>query len=249
MVQKWTKNAVRQAPAAPAFIIQQPTRFDLHICANSGFLWIFPPGRQAPRKRKTPENRRIKPIFGGYCLELLIRFERTTCSLRVSCSASWATQASLSHSTLKTKCYLTINPTARQLLFSVSPLRFCQEIHSVIISPNDAFSPAFFMSFLSFFDWLRQNNQPCKIRLCLLKSLFSRTFSLFFDRSFPLHSIYIMTLRIIFTRSYPHFPHKVIHKKVATNSKKCFFLPDFSAIIPLRTRGNTVKGQGGIWRH
>ena len=152
------------------------------------------------------------PAKSARSLELVAGFEPATCSLRVSCSASWATQASLSHSTLKTKCYLTINPTARQLLFSVSPLRFCQEIHSVIISPNDAFSPAFFMSFLSFFDWLRQNNQPCKIRLCLLKSLFSRTFSLFFDRSFPLHSIYIMTLRIIFTRSYPHFPHLFPHR-------------------------------------
>ena len=35
---------------------------------------------------KIPENRLHKPTFGDFFLELLIRFERTTCSLRVSCS-------------------------------------------------------------------------------------------------------------------------------------------------------------------
>ena len=41
----------------------------------------------APNKKtKIPENRLHKPTFGDFILELLIRFERTTCSLRVSCS-------------------------------------------------------------------------------------------------------------------------------------------------------------------
>ena len=35
---------------------------------------------------KIPENWLHKPTFGDFLLELLIRFERTTCSLRVSCS-------------------------------------------------------------------------------------------------------------------------------------------------------------------
>ena len=35
---------------------------------------------------KIPEKLGTKPLFGDYTLELLIRFERTTCSLRVSCS-------------------------------------------------------------------------------------------------------------------------------------------------------------------
>ena len=38
------------------------------------------------KKAKIPENRLHKPTFGDFILELLIRFERTTCSLRVSCS-------------------------------------------------------------------------------------------------------------------------------------------------------------------
>ena len=35
---------------------------------------------------KIPEKPGVKPLFGDFTLELLIRFERTTCSLRVSCS-------------------------------------------------------------------------------------------------------------------------------------------------------------------
>ena len=35
---------------------------------------------------KLPENWLRKPTFGEFDVELLIRFERTTCSLRVSCS-------------------------------------------------------------------------------------------------------------------------------------------------------------------
>lgn len=35
---------------------------------------------------KIPEKPGAKPLFGDFTLELLIRFERTTCSLRVSCS-------------------------------------------------------------------------------------------------------------------------------------------------------------------
>ena len=35
---------------------------------------------------KLPENWLGKPTFGEFDVELLIRFERTTCSLRVSCS-------------------------------------------------------------------------------------------------------------------------------------------------------------------
>ena len=38
------------------------------------------------RLAKIPEKLGAKPLFGDFTLELLIRFERTTCSLRVSCS-------------------------------------------------------------------------------------------------------------------------------------------------------------------
>ena len=38
------------------------------------------------RQTKIPEKPGVKPLFGDFTLELLIRFERTTCSLRVSCS-------------------------------------------------------------------------------------------------------------------------------------------------------------------
>ena len=39
-----------------------------------------------PSQTKIPEKPGAKPLFGDFTLELLIRFERTTCSLRVSCS-------------------------------------------------------------------------------------------------------------------------------------------------------------------
>ena len=34
------------------------------------------------RQTKIPEKLGVKPLFGDFTLELLIRFERTTCSLR-----------------------------------------------------------------------------------------------------------------------------------------------------------------------
>lgn len=40
----------------------------------------------ASKENKIPKNRLQKLTFGDFILELLIRFERTTCSLRVSCS-------------------------------------------------------------------------------------------------------------------------------------------------------------------
>ncbi len=45
------------------------------------------------KQSKSPETRMVS----GLLLELLIRFERTTCSLRVSCSTCWATAAYLLH--------------------------------------------------------------------------------------------------------------------------------------------------------
>lgn len=42
--------------------------------------------RRFSTQTKIPEKPGVKPLFGDFTLELLIRFERTTCSLRVSCS-------------------------------------------------------------------------------------------------------------------------------------------------------------------
>ena len=46
----------------------------------------IPLERHFPGQTKIPEKPGVKPLFGDFTLELLIRFERTTCSLRVSCS-------------------------------------------------------------------------------------------------------------------------------------------------------------------
>ena len=46
----------------------------------------IPLERHFPSQTKIPEKPGMKPLFGDFTLELLIRFERTTCSLRVSCS-------------------------------------------------------------------------------------------------------------------------------------------------------------------
>ena len=42
----------------------------------------IPLERHFRRQTKIPEKLGVKPLFGDFTLELLIRFERTTCSLR-----------------------------------------------------------------------------------------------------------------------------------------------------------------------
>lgn len=42
----------------------------------------IPLERHFPSQTKIPEKPGVKPLFGDFTLELLIRFERTTCSLR-----------------------------------------------------------------------------------------------------------------------------------------------------------------------
>ena len=42
----------------------------------------IPLGTHFPSQTKIPEKPGAKPLFGDFTLELLIRFERTTCSLR-----------------------------------------------------------------------------------------------------------------------------------------------------------------------
>ena len=77
--------------------------------------------------------------------------------------------------------------------------------------PRHAFFPAKSVSPPAFFCQIRQNDQQSKIASRWQKVPLSRTFPLFFDRFFPLHLVYIILSYIIFTRSYPHFPHPFPH--------------------------------------